>query len=255
MVAASLVIAATLAGGPWFTGLILMIAGLAALEFTALLARAGMFAMPAVALLAAWALPLGVAHAASGGWLLLWAAVIGGLGWVTIRAARPGALVGWGASLAAGVYVGGLLGSALPLRDHSDGAAWVLLVLAITWACDVTAYLVGRRWGRHRLAPAVSPGKSVEGTVAGIVAASLVGWIGALALAQPAPRLLGMGLLLGIAAVAGDLVESAAKRQLGAKDSGWIMPGHGGMLDRIDSLLFTAFLGYWYVILTDRMGE
>jgi len=150
----------------------------------------------------------------------------------------------------ASVYVGALLSSGILLRERPDGLGWVLMILAGTWACDTTAFLVGRAWGRHRLA-AVSPGKTKEGTAAGLIAAALVGSVASGLLVQPLPRTLGLGLVVGVGAIVGDLAESAVKRRLGAKDSGWLVPGHGGVLDRIDSLLVAVFLGYWYVVMTD----
>jgi len=156
-----------------------------------------------------------------------------------------------GVSITGGfVYVGTLLSSGILLRERPDGLGWVLMILAGTWACDTAAFLVGRAWGRHRLA-AVSPGKTKEGTAAGLIAAALVGSVASGLLAQPLPRTLGLGLVVGSGAIVGDLAESAIKRRLGAKDSGWLVPGHGGVLDRIDSLLVAVFLGYWYVVMTD----
>jgi len=117
----------------------------------------------------------------------------------------------------------------------------------VTWAADTAAYAVGSRFGRRRIAPRLSPGKTLEGTAAGLVTAALVavvfGWIYGLAPVGVAI----VALLAGPAALAGDLIESALKRAARAKDSGGIMPGHGGLLDRIDSLLLVApvvYLGF-----------
>jgi len=138
-------------------------------------------------------------------------------------------------------YVGGLL-SALPLLHARMGAAWVALAIAVTFGNDTGAYFVGRAFGRHKLAPAISPGKTVEGAVGGL-AASLAVTIAARAMFMPALTL-GDCAMIGVPAAivgpAGDLTESLLKRAAGAKDSGRLLPGHGGILDRIDALLFVG---------------
>jgi CDP-diglyceride synthetase len=124
----------------------------------------------------------------------------------------------------------------------------LLMVLAATWAADVFAYVGGSLFGRHKIAPGISPGKTWEGTAIGCIAATVVfllmqralgGWYGgALSYALPVDVLVAAGI--GPVAFAGDLLESLTKRRAGVKDSGTFLPGHGGMLDRIDSLVATA---------------
>jgi phosphatidate cytidylyltransferase len=112
----------------------------------------------------------------------------------------------------------------------------VLLVLVLVWIADSAAYFVGRAWGRHRLAPAVSPGKSWEGAMGGVGGALAYAIICGYFIQGIAwAALLGSALLLAMVSIVGDLFESAAKRQAGVKDSGTLLPGHGGILDRIDS--------------------
>ena len=116
----------------------------------------------------------------------------------------------------------------------------VLLVLALVWIADTAAYFVGRAWGRRKLAPAISPGKSWEGALGGLIGAALYAIIVALFTERGASiALVATALLLGMASIVGDLFESAAKRQAGVKDSGTLLPGHGGILDRIDSATAT----------------
>ncbi|MDQ0286661.1 phosphatidate cytidylyltransferase [Desulfofundulus luciae] len=134
------------------------------------------------------------------------------------------------------------------LRLLPNGWIWLTFTLVGTWSSDTVAYFIGKRWGRRQLAPALSPGKTVEGAVGGL-AGSLLAAVAFMIIYPFLPRgpMLLLGLLLGLAAVVGDLVESAFKRQAGVKDAGDIIPGHGGILDRFDSMLFTAPLVYYYV--------
>jgi len=146
------------------------------------------------------------------------------------------------------VYVGWLLGYAIWLQGRAGGPQLVLFLVGVTWAGESAAYLIGSSVGRHKLAPILSPRKTVEGAIAQI----LVSIAGALALAAwllPGCGLVGAagaGVLLGVIGQVGDLAESAIKRSIGTKDTGGLIPGHGGMLDRIDSLLFNAPALYLY---------
>ena len=157
-------------------------------------------------------------------------------------------------SFSACVYVGGLLGYAMLLRetltsDQRLGTALFLLPVGVTWLADTAAYFAGRAVGRHPLAPIISPNKTMEGGLAGLLA----GPVGALLLARVAiPELAALGtarvalvgLLITAAAILGDLVESAIKRECGVKDSSGLLPGHGGLLDRMDSLLWAIPVAY-----------
>ena len=146
------------------------------------------------------------------------------------------------------IYVGWLLGYAIWLQGRAGGPQLVLFLVGVTWAGESAAYLVGSSMGRHRLAPILSPRKTVEGAIAQV----LVSVAAALALGAwllPACGLAGAaggGVLLGVIGQVGDLAESAIKRSIGTKDTGGLIPGHGGMLDRIDSLLFNAPALYLY---------
>ncbi|MBX3026283.1 phosphatidate cytidylyltransferase [bacterium] len=156
-------------------------------------------------------------------------------------------------AIAVGVLYGGLL---LPhffwLRALPDGAAWVTFVIAIGMAGDTGGYFVGHALGRRKLIPHLSPGKTVEGAL-GIVAASLL--CAALAKLVLFPQrgfaeILLLGALMSVIGQLGDLSESVMKRVFGAKESGALFPGHGGVLDRIDSLLFPLVLVYYYLLAT-----
>ena len=126
------------------------------------------------------------------------------------------------------------------LRSGAGGREWSLFVLLVTWVTDVGAYIGGTKFGKHRLAPKISPGKSWEGALCGALAAAVTGGAMARALGLPVTFAVVGGGFLGILAELGDLLESSLKRFGSVKDSGRVMPGHGGVLDRFDSLLFTG---------------
>ena len=178
-------------------------------------------------------------------------------------------------SVCAFTYIALPLGFLLQLREQWAGAFLVLFVLLIVWAGDIFAYFVGRSVGRHLMSPRVSPKKTWEGALASVVASIIVGVVlfdharqisqfllnlrliqprdGMLALeSPPLLRAVVLSVLVNVAAQLGDLVESLIKRGAGVKDSGALLPGHGGMLDRIDALLFAApvvwFYGAWRVL-------
>ena len=153
------------------------------------------------------------------------------------------------------LYLGLTLSTLSMTRLLPEGEWLIFFLLLVTWASDTGAYYVGTLYGRHRLAPTISPKKTVEGLVGGVIGAILVAYI---ARWWFLPELSGLdclilGTLLTITGLWGDLAESAMKRSAGMKDSGGILPGHGGMLDRLDSLLFTAPVFYYYVTLASRL--
>ena len=160
---------------------------------------------------------------------------------------------GFGSWLAAGTAVAyiGFLGSHLVLlRDLGDGEKWVLLAVLGTWATDTFAYAVGRLFGRTKIAPRISPGKTVEGTAAAVIGG--LASVFALGEVLDLPLSTAEALLLCVIfppfAVIGDLAESFVKRGAGVKDTSDLVPGHGGFLDRLDSLLFTVPLVYYFAI-------
>ncbi len=162
----------------------------------------------------------------------------------------------------AGISSSGLLLVAFPLtfaiRLHhipSFGPALLLFVLVITWIGDTAAYFVGRTVGKHKLAPVLSPNKTWEGAFASIVGALLVALAFAPRLNIPLPHLLGMAAVGNIAGQAGDLLESSFKRSAGVKDSGTLLPGHGGVLDRIDALILAIPVVWYYWILVYAPGS
>lgn len=133
-----------------------------------------------------------------------------------------------------------VLGALALLVLVTRGPGAYLIALLATWAADVGAYVVGSLIGTRKLAATISPGKTWEGTIAGLACAAAVAWSVGATLGVPAPQAALAAVLVGPAGLAGDLVESALKRAAGAKDSGSLLPGHGGVLDRLDSLLLAA---------------
>jgi phosphatidate cytidylyltransferase len=152
-------------------------------------------------------------------------------------------------------YLGGTMGYLIGVRRIGSagetGADLLMLLFVVIWTNDIFAYLIGRKFGRHKLAPAVSPKKTVEGAIAGLFfgiiasAASTLIFIPQITIRDAAL----IGLVVGILGQIGDLCESIVKRAANVKDSGEIIPGHGGMLDRVDSLLFGAPAMYYYFYL------
>lgn len=167
----------------------------------------------------------------------------------------------------------GLIWIAYPLTlvpllwKQEDGPALVLFLMVCVWSGDIAALYVGKAFGRHKLAPRLSPGKTWEGSVASmigsVIAAGLVIWIGDLLTArgnlilhitEPIWQTLILAAILNIAAQLGDLLESAVKRGAGVKDSGTMLPGHGGILDRIDALLLAAPVLWFALVIKDYLG-
>ena len=176
-------------------------------------------------------------------WVLVGTLVIGvfrhGEGW----------LVGWALTLGGAFYIGwtgwyAILMRALP----PNGLAWTALSLVAAWATDMGAYVIGTRFGKHGFFTKISPKKTWEGAIGGWVCAVIVVLVLGEFLSVPIIHRILFGFGLAVAATLGDLAESLMKRQTGVKDSGNIVPGHGGMLDRIDSLLFAAVFAYYYLV-------
>ena len=262
-----------LAGGPIFALLMLGIGFLALNEFLSL-GRKFTFRG------AHWSLSVALVFAAGGALfarpVLLLLAMLLGIFVPLVMALRltglPGSAEAWAWGVAGVCYIGVPVFAAIELRQAAgggmsptwqalserltpgwtpapEGMAWVLAVVLSTWAGDSAAYLAGRAFGRHKLAPVVSPAKTVEGALGGLLAAMVVSaavfkvsgvfpvWTGA-----------AIGAAIGASGQLGDLSESFLKRQSGVKDSGDLIPGHGGMLDRVDALLFAfpvTLLMFW----------
>lgn len=241
-------VAIVVLGPVWLFGVtVVLVSAVAQWEFTGMFERAGMrpFRWLGLAggttLTASFALPVSERAAFT---VVLLGVLLAGLRRRDARLAwEPAAVTLFGIC-----YVNWLLGYGFWLRDLPGGTDWVLLLVWVTWLGETAAYVVGSTLGRTKLAPVISPRKTVEGAAVQL-AVSLLAAVVAQAwffTAIGLGRVLVAGLLLGVVGQLGDLVESALKRSVGTKDTGALIPGHGGLLDRLDSLLFNAPALYYY---------
>ena len=251
-----------LVGGPLLVAGIVAITAFAAVEVFRLLRSAGYptFAMLGTALAIVVVLDAAIPTVSGSGPLLI------GVGIVLVAVAafskvdpREG-LTTWMATVYGALYVSLLsfvlrLGDAAPALPASSPIAglgseraWILLLILSVWAYDTGAYLVGKRFGRAKFLTHISPSKTYAGLIGGIVATTAVVALGLWAVGVSPIHAVVLGPLTALSAQAGDLAESVLKRAAGAKDSGTLIPGHGGMLDRIDSFLFAAPVVTLYVV-------
>jgi len=238
-----------LGGLPFYAAVLAMVI-LAGREYQRMLAVGGyrpfytlQFGLTAFLLLGVVFLP---PEAILGGLALI---LISSLAWQLTRAAEAEQpFVDWALSLAGALYVGWLASYFVLLRELPGGLGWVLLALFATWLCDSFAYTFGRTWGKRPFFPRISPKKTWEGTLGGWVGGTGTSLVIGRALGLSILEALTLGLAISLAATFGDLAESMIKRQVGVKDSGSLIPGHGGILDRMDSLLFVVVVVYYFVV-------
>jgi phosphatidate cytidylyltransferase len=250
LILAVLFLPALLFGGEVvFAVIVAILAGVGAREYQT-------FAAPDVgpreaALVPLWAAAVALSFLGSSGAGTSAVVVIGAVAYFGASIAGPGprpdTLRRWAAALGAVMFVGFFLGHAVWVRRH--GVVPVVFLAFVVWAGDIAAYYAGTAFGRHRLAPAVSPKKSVEGAVASVAASAAVALVLGLFVRLPhaAGTSLVVGIVLNVAAQLGDLAESLLKRCAGVKDSGSLFPGHGGVLDRVDGFLLALPLYACYL--------
>lgn len=252
-------------GGVALAALLMVVAVLAALEFYRLAAQKSVqpMAVLGATLAAAYVLLAATSPPTDplGGFGVLTALATLAIAAFAIwdRGVEGQPLLSISTTLTGAVYTGGLLGFGYLLRhlpgvtSPGHGAALVFAPVLLTWTSDTFAYFVGRRFGTRKLIPRVSPGKTVQGAAGAVIGTVVVGALYAVFLSGfPTYRMsviegVLFGLLISVAAQVGDLAESLLKRDAGVKDSGTLLPGHGGALDRFDSLLFTLPLAYFFI--------
>ena len=167
------------------------------------------------------------------------------------RPSKEGAFRNWAWTIVGALYVGWMLSHWLNLRGLEDGRNWIYLAMLTTFANDTGAFFIGRARGKHKLAPAISASKTWEGAIGGLICAILGAMVIATVLNLISPftfkywQIILLGFLIGLFAQLGDLVESLLKRNMGVKESGNLLPGHGGILDRFDSLIFVGAVVYY----------
>lgn len=288
-VLAPLILAVVLLGEPWLSLLIGVAAFLALVELVALLDAAGYQPPQVLTILAGMLLTaaglVAVNDESVGGILttlvtaldppgVVAAALVAGillLGVAAFMRSDPATgFITWAMSSFGAAYIGLLLpmialvahlaapgGSAstpVGIFGLGSGVAWTLMLVLVVWGYDTGAYLVGRAIGRTRLVEHISPSKTVEGLAGGLVVATIGAGIGAALVGLEAWHPLVIGPVVGLAAQAGDLAESLLKRAAGRKESGFLVPGHGGILDRVDSFLFAAPVLAGYALLVAGRG-
>jgi len=238
---------------PWFTILAAVAGLLACLEFYRVSGVSNVLPL-AIFGLVVTVLFIGYPHCtfASALPVLLTAAVVLSLIILVVMRKREGIFSNWAWMMGSILYIGWLLSLLVTIRLDA-GRDWLYLVLFATFASDTSAYFIGKAFGKHKLAPGISPGKTWEGAVAGVVGAVVICLLFMLDTPLQLPFGYGhaviLGVLISVFGQLGDLVESLFKRSFGAKDSGGIMPGHGGILDRLDSLLFAGAVVYGYSLI------
>ena len=256
-------IVALILGGPWIVAVVALATGLAAIEAFRLLRAAGHPSLPTLGTLLAVAIvaDAAVPQLVAGSGLLLGAVglIVIALGVFALPDPRD-AVATWMTTVFGALYVALLgfvvrLGHAAPalpadapLAGLGAERGWILLLVLGVWAYDTGAYFAGRRIGGPRFLQHVSPSKTYAGLVGGLLVATLVTAAMLAGLREDPLAALVLGPLIGLAAQAGDLAESLFKRAAGAKDSGSLIPGHGGILDRVDSFLFAAPIVTLYVV-------
>jgi phosphatidate cytidylyltransferase len=229
-----------------FPATVVVVSGAAAWEFARLFARAGRAARPGLTALctavvtASFLVPGAPVAALVATTILILVSSL----WTSGPVSSEGTTVG----LTCLCYVGVLMGHALLLHQLSDGRALILFLLAVTWTGESAAYAMGSLIGRHQLAPSISPGKTIEGALSQLAASVMAGVaLGWLVPGWSQVEAAGAGLVLGVVGQIGDLAESLIKRSVDAKDAGALIPGHGGLLDRVDGLLFNTPALFYYV--------
>jgi phosphatidate cytidylyltransferase len=228
-----------------------VIIGVASIEFSNALRTKGLRSATPLALIASASLPLAVKHYGIGAYpIYLALIVVISMLWFLWEVTPGRPLLGVATTVLGFAYIGGLGGFAGLLLAQRDGVGLILGVAICTIAYDVFGFFVGSQFGRTPIAPKISPNKSLQGTLAGMAASILLGWVVVSQITPWSHHYGGvlLGLLVAGGAFLGDLCESMIKRDLGLKDFGTLLPGHGGVLDRFDGILFCLPIAYYLAV-------
>jgi phosphatidate cytidylyltransferase len=237
-------------GETWTAALVSVIVGLGTLELANTLRLRGLRQAALLSLVGSLTLPLAAQHYGVAAYPVYFAIIIVfSMLWFLWEVTPGRPLLGVATTVLTFGYIGGLGGFAGLMLTSSDGVGLVLGVAICVIAYDVFGYFVGSQFGHNPIAPNVSPNKTIEGTVAGMAASLILGWL-AVGQIHPWNNSKGavLGLLIAVGAFLGDLCESMLKRDLGVKDFGSVLPGHGGALDRFDSMLFCLPIGFYLAV-------
>ncbi len=249
-------IPAIIFGGPYYYLLIALILGIAAWEFQHIFCTVDCNASQPILVGSVVLIVLARSFFPNLGIVILTFSILLAMAWhlVDYEKGRNNAATDFSFTITGIVYIGWLGAYLIDIRKLPNGLWWLLLVLPAIWLADMFAFFIGSRWGRHQLSPRLSPKKSWEGYWAGVFFGT-AGTVGLAFLwrALGGPHVewwqaMALGASLSVLTTLGDLGESMFKRQAGVKDSSNIIPGHGGVLDRIDSWLWGAALGYFFII-------
>jgi phosphatidate cytidylyltransferase len=251
-----IVIAAFWFGEPWFAILMSVAVALGAREFYGMARSGGLrplelpgigFAVLSLLVPFLWKDAL---------YPLLSALVVLPLVWLLFRKPREGAFLSWAWTAAGVIYTGWLASYWVGLREATNGQYLALWAIIVCFASDTGAYFVGRAFGRHKMAPNISPKKTWEGAAGGLLTTILGSWLfGTLVFnLMDWPAALLLGVPMSLAAQLGDLVGSLLKRNFKCKDAGAILPGHGGLLDRLGSLVFTGVTAYYLLVAIGKLA-
>jgi phosphatidate cytidylyltransferase len=239
---------------PWMTIFIAIWGGLAVLEFYKIVSASNPKIVPFTTFGIIWTIMFVFSPHLNYEYLtpiLLTLAMVIPPVWLLLRQNKENAFLSWMWTLTGILYIGWLLSHYVSLRELDFGREWVLYTLLVTLASDTFAYFIGKTWGKHQLSPTISPKKTQEGALGGILGSIIISilfvWLFNLPINYGYAIIL--AIMVSIFGQIGDLFESLFKRNMGIKDSGNSLPGHGGFLDRMDSLAFAGVIVYYYVIL------
>lgn len=253
-VAIPIVIAGVFAGGLWFLAGAAVVALVAGWEFGQMMKVGGYTTTPFFTLGLIALLVLNSYRSDLSLECILSIILLSSLTWQLFQAKSTSPTADWALTVVGGLYIGWGMAHLVALRQLGDGLAWVWLVLLCTWGTDTFAYLVGSRWGRHKLWPRLSPKKSWEGLIGSILGSLLGAAVVVILFKLNWAICFLIALVIPVIDLLGDVSISMMKRNVGVKDSSNLFPGHGGFLDRIDSLLFVSIVVYYYAIWNGVLG-